>query len=87
MARPLLEVADIFRQHGAAFRATHPLSPEQRRVMCAIEECRTSALGGHVEALICDLKNLAGESLMRQIILLSAVANGFAAPDPRAERG
>jgi hypothetical protein len=49
MTRPLLEVADIFRQHGAAFRATHPLSPEQRRVMRAIEECRTSALGGHVD--------------------------------------
>ena len=49
MARPLLEVADIFRQHGAAFRATHPLSPEQRRVMRAIAECRTSALGGHVD--------------------------------------
>ena len=49
MTRPLLEVADIFRQHGAAFRATHSLSPEQRRVMRAIEECRTSALGGHVD--------------------------------------
>jgi hypothetical protein len=49
MARPLLEVADIFRQHGAAFRATHSLSPEQRRVMRAIEACRTSALGGHVD--------------------------------------
>ena len=49
MTRPLLEVADIFRQHGAAFRATHPLSPEQRRVMRAIQECRTSALGGHVD--------------------------------------
>lgn len=49
MARPLLEVADIFRQHGAAFRATHSLSPEQRRVMRAIEQCRTSVLGGHVD--------------------------------------
>jgi len=49
MARPLLEVADIFRQHGAAFSATHPLSPEQRRVMRAIEQCRTSVLGGHVD--------------------------------------
>ena len=49
MTRPLLEVADIFRQHGAAFRATHSLSPEQRRVMRAIEACRTSALGGHVD--------------------------------------
>ena len=49
MPRPPLEVADIFRQHGAAFRATHSLSPEQRRVMRAIEECRTSVLGGHVD--------------------------------------
>lgn len=49
MARPLLEVADIFRQHGAAFRATHPLSPEQRHVVRAIEQCRTSALGAHVD--------------------------------------
>ena len=36
MARATLEVADIFHQHGAAFRATHPLSPEQRRVMRAM---------------------------------------------------
>ena len=49
MPRPPLEVADIFRQHGPAFRATHSLSPEQRRVMRAIEACRTSVLGGHVD--------------------------------------
>ncbi len=47
--RPPLEVADIFRQHGDDFRLTHPLSPEQRRVMRAIEVCRTSVLGGHVD--------------------------------------
>jgi hypothetical protein len=47
--RPPLEVADIFRQHGSGFRLTHPLSPEQRRVMRAIEVCRTSVLGGHVD--------------------------------------
>lgn len=47
--RPPLEVADIFRQHGNDFRLTHSLSPEQRRVMRAIERCRTAALGGHVE--------------------------------------
>lgn len=47
--RPPLEVADIFRQHGHYFRFTHTLSPEQRRVMRAIERCRTAALGGHVE--------------------------------------
>jgi len=47
--RPPLEVADLFRQHGDDFQLTHPLSPEQRRVMRAIERCRTAALGGHVE--------------------------------------
>lgn len=47
--RPPLEVADIFRQHGSSFRLTHPLSPEQRRVMRAIEQCRTAALGGHLD--------------------------------------
>ncbi len=51
MCRPPLEVADIFRQHGEAYRVTHgaTLLPEQRRVMRAIEECRTAALGGHVD--------------------------------------
>src|SRR5205085_9581346 len=47
--RPPLEVADIFRQCGNAFSLTHTRSPEQRRVMRAIERCRTAALGGHVE--------------------------------------
>jgi hypothetical protein len=49
--RPALEVADIFRRHGEAFRATQRdrLLPDQRRVMAAIEACRTAALGGHVE--------------------------------------
>src|SRR5712692_7571336 len=49
--RPALEVADIFRRHGDAFRvAQHGrLSPDQRRVMGAIEACRTATLGGHVE--------------------------------------
>jgi Putative transposase/Transposase zinc-binding domain len=48
---PRLEVADIFRRHGAAFRAAQGdrLSSAQRRVMAAIEACRTAALGGHVE--------------------------------------
>jgi len=49
--RPKLEVADIFRRHGEAFRAAQGarLSHDQRRVMAAIEACRTPALGGHVE--------------------------------------
>jgi len=50
MVRPALEVADIFRAHGPAWRQaqqTH-LSLGQLKVMSAIEQCRTSTLGGHV---------------------------------------
>src|SRR3954462_12293928 len=49
--RAALEVADIFRRHGEAFRTAQRgrLLPDQRRVMAAIEACRTAALGGHVE--------------------------------------
>ena len=49
--RSVLEVADIFRRHGDAFRGEQGgrLSHAQRRVMAAIEICRTAALGGHVE--------------------------------------
>ena len=52
--RPALEVADIFRHHGAAYRAAHGahMGRVERRIMGAIEACRTAALGGHVEA--CD---------------------------------
>jgi hypothetical protein len=48
--RPSLEVADIFREHGPAWReAQHGhLSLGQIKVMSAIEQCRTAALGGHV---------------------------------------
>jgi hypothetical protein len=50
--RPSLEVADIFRSAGPAYRAAHAghLSLHQLKVMSAIEHCRTAALGGHVEA-------------------------------------
>src|SRR6516165_82411 len=50
MARPLLEVADIFRGHGAAWREANRghVSLGQLKVMSAIEHCRTAALGGHV---------------------------------------
>jgi hypothetical protein len=49
--RPALEVADILRRHGEAFRAAQGgrLLPEQHRVMSAITACRTATLGGHVE--------------------------------------
>jgi len=48
----VLEVADIFRAYGDAYRATHTLAGQQFRVMRAIEQCRTPALGGHL--LQCD---------------------------------
>ena len=47
-ARPALEVADIVRACGPAYRDTHPLSAQQDRVLRAIENCRTATLGGHV---------------------------------------
>jgi hypothetical protein len=49
MSRPALELADIFRQHGAAYRAQQALTRQALRVMRAIEICRTAVLGGHVE--------------------------------------
>src|SRR5499425_1527011 len=51
MARCGPEVADIFRRYGDAYRQHHggSLSTAQRRVMTAIELCRTAALGGHIE--------------------------------------
>ena len=50
MPRPVLKVADIFRDHGAAWRHANRghVSLEQLKVMSAIERCRTAALGGHV---------------------------------------
>lgn len=50
--RASLEVADIFRAAGPAYRAAHAghLSLHQLKIMSAIEHCRTAAMGGHVEA-------------------------------------
>jgi hypothetical protein len=51
LSRPAVEVADIFRRRGPAWRASHAghVSLGQLKVMSAIERCRTVALGGHVE--------------------------------------
>ncbi len=51
MGRPKPEVADIFRRYGEAYRDKHgaSMSTAQRRVMTAIEICRTAALGGQIE--------------------------------------
>jgi len=50
VSRPRLEVADIFRGHGPAWRRANAghVSLGQLKVMSAIESCRTVALGGHV---------------------------------------
>jgi hypothetical protein len=52
--RPAIEIADILRRHGDAYRRLHAghLGRVERRVMSAIVACRTEALGGHMEA--CD---------------------------------
>jgi Transposase zinc-binding domain len=54
MTRPLLEVADIVQQYGAAYLARygHVTSTAQQRVLRALTLCRTAALGGHTTA--CD---------------------------------
>jgi hypothetical protein len=51
VSRPAVEVADIFRRHGPAWRNANAghVSLDQLKVMSAIESCRTAALGGHVE--------------------------------------
>jgi len=52
MPRPVLEVADIFRSHGSAWRKANAghVSLGQLKAMAAIEACRTAELGGHVAA-------------------------------------
>ena len=65
MPRPKLEVADIFRAYGAAYRRDHAghLNLPQLKVMSAIENCRTAALGGHVAACTkCDHQHIAYNS-------------------------
>ena len=63
MSRPAFELAGIFRQYGPAYRVAHGLPREQLRVLRAIEVCRTSALGGHVEKCgHCDYTRIACNS-------------------------
>jgi len=60
-----LEVADIFRAHGPAYRGEHAghLNLPQLKVMSAVENCRTAALGGHVAACTkCDHQHIAYNS-------------------------
>jgi len=62
VSRPAFQVADVFRRHGAAYREANAghLDRCQRRVMAAIEVCRTAALGGHVlQCKACGTKEVA----------------------------
>jgi hypothetical protein len=43
------ELADIFRHYGESYRKTHRLPAAHRKVMRAVEVCRTAALGGHLK--------------------------------------
>jgi hypothetical protein len=47
--KPSLEVADLFRAFGPAYREAHPMPLRHHRVMRAIEICRTAELGGHLD--------------------------------------
>jgi len=49
--RPALDVADIVRAHGAAYRREHALFRDQRAVLRAIATCRTPVLGGHLDVV------------------------------------
>ena len=65
MGRAALEVADIFRAHGQAWRQAQQghLSLGQLKVMSAIEQCRSAALGGHVlRCAACDQVQIAYNS-------------------------
>jgi len=86
MGRQALEVADIFRDHGSAWRRANAghVSLEQMKVMSAIERCRTAALGGHVaQCEACDHVHIAYNSCRNRHC---PKCQGAAARDWLAER-
>ena len=83
-----LEVADIFRRHGERYRQIHEahLGRVERRVMSAIEMCRTARLGGHVQQCQdCDTLRIAYNSCRnRHCPKCQGQASGdWLAADPR----
>jgi len=76
MPRPALEVADIFRDHGAAWRTANAdhVSLGQLKVMAALERCRTAALGGHVAR--CENKACAHTVIAYNSCLMGKASNG-----------
>src|SRR5512133_2172898 len=89
MDRPQFEVADIFRRYGADYRLQHgaSLSVAQRRVMTAIEVCRTAALGGHLEQ--CDQcgheRNAYNSCANRHVPKFQSLARAVCLGDRRSE--
>jgi len=76
VSRPELEVADIFRGHGPAWRQANAghVSLEQLKVMSAIENCRTAALGGHVAR--CDNEKCGHTQIAYNSCLMGKFRNG-----------
>ena len=76
MGRPSLEVAEIFRDHGAAWRKANRghVSLGQLKVMSAIENCRTAALGGHVAR--CENDACGHTSIAYNSCLMGKIRNG-----------
>ena len=76
MSRPALEVADIFRGHGPAWRRANAghVSLGQLKVMSAIESCRTAALGGHVAR--CENEKCAYTHIAYNSCLMGNICNG-----------
>ena len=72
----VLEVADVFRRHGEAFRQarTGQLGCVERRVMGAITACRTAALGGHVAR--CENEKCAYTQIAYNSCLMGKAGNG-----------
>ena len=80
MSRPALEVADIFRGHRPAWRQANAghVSPDQLKVMSAIEDCRTAALGGHV--LRCENDKCRHTQIAYNSCLMGKFRNGELTP-------
>jgi Transposase zinc-binding domain len=76
MARSRLEVAEIFRAHGPGWHEANRghISLEQRKVMSAIERCRTAALGGHVAR--CENEGCAHTVISYNSCLMGGSSNG-----------
>lgn len=79
MTRPALEVADIFRSHGAAWRQANRghVSLGQLKVMSAIENCRTAVLGGHVAA--CENNACGHMAISYNSCIMGKIGNGESA--------